>query len=195
MNSEHIGRWFQDRGDSTLLLNYPLDEDSVVLDVGGYKGNWSASILDKYNPYICIFEPVKEFYEVCKNRFKDNPKITVLNYGFSNKHEEQTICLCNDASAVSAEGACKVTLEDIATAITTKVDLISINIEGSEYNVLPRMIESGIVKLCKYIQVQFHWKGVENCVQMRDEVRRKLAETHTETYCYPFVWESWRRNV
>ena len=31
-----VDRWFGDNGDHTLRLDYPLNEDSVVLDLGGY---------------------------------------------------------------------------------------------------------------------------------------------------------------
>ena len=31
-----------------LRLNYPLTKESVVFDLGGYKGGWSEKIYDKY---------------------------------------------------------------------------------------------------------------------------------------------------
>ena len=33
-----VDRWFADRGDQTLRLDYDLNENSVVLDLGGYHG-------------------------------------------------------------------------------------------------------------------------------------------------------------
>lgn len=42
-----VRRWFRDKGDSTLRLDYPLNADSIVLDVGGYKGDFSALIHEK----------------------------------------------------------------------------------------------------------------------------------------------------
>ena len=41
-NSKQVERWFADDGDNTLRLNYPLDENSVVFDVGAYKGAWGG---------------------------------------------------------------------------------------------------------------------------------------------------------
>ena len=55
-------RWIDDKGDSELRLNYNLNEDSVVVDLGGFKGDWSALISEKYSCNIHIFEPVREFY-------------------------------------------------------------------------------------------------------------------------------------
>jgi hypothetical protein len=34
---------------------------------------------------------------------------------------------------------------------------------------------------------------VPNAIAEREEIRRRLEETHTLSYDYPFVWESWRR--
>lgn len=36
--------WFRDQGDSTLRLDYDLNADSLVVDVGGYLGQWSSDI-------------------------------------------------------------------------------------------------------------------------------------------------------
>jgi hypothetical protein len=70
--------------------------------------------------------------------------------------------------------------------------LIKLNIEGGEYPLLTRMINTDIVEKCRDIQVQFH-----NCVPdaeaMRLQIRNALSRTHFLTYDYPFVWENWRR--
>jgi hypothetical protein len=71
--------------------------------------------------------------------------------------------------------------------------MISMNCEGSEYKILPRMIQTNIVTSFKNIQVQFHYENILNALEMRDRIRTKLSKTHVEQYCFPFVWESWRR--
>ncbi len=88
MNTENVGKWFEDDGDNTLLITYPLTEDSVVFDVGGYEGRWAGSIVNKYNPHVFVFEPVKKFYEICVERFKDSPKVYVNNHGLSDCNAE-----------------------------------------------------------------------------------------------------------
>ena len=37
LNSESLGKWFADQGDYTHNINYDLDENSIVIDLGGYK--------------------------------------------------------------------------------------------------------------------------------------------------------------
>ena len=36
--------WFALQGDATFRLNYPLTSDSVILDVGGYHGDWTQAM-------------------------------------------------------------------------------------------------------------------------------------------------------
>lgn len=54
-----VRRWFRDKGDSTLRLDYPLDAESIVLDVGGYKGDFTALIHEKFNCRVFVFEPLQ----------------------------------------------------------------------------------------------------------------------------------------
>jgi len=70
---------------------------------------------------------------------------------------------------------------------------VKINIEGGEYEVLYRLINSGYVKKCKNLQIQFH-VFVKDCAIRREEIRSKLLETHHLTYDYPFTWENWELN-
>lgn len=195
MNSENVAKWFQDKGDETLNIDYALTKDSVVYDVGGYNGNWAARIVNKYGSNVHIFEPIKKFYDVCVDRFYTNPRVTMCNYGLSDKTEEVNMVLSFDSSSVYSKGDATecVHFYDVAEIIKSPIDLININIEGGEYVLLARMLDTGVVKLCQNIQVQFH-DTYPNCEKLRDKIRERLKETHTEIYCYDFVWESWKLN-
>ena len=58
-----VKKWFADRGDQTLRLEYPeLTSDSIVFDLGGYLGDFSAAIVERYNCKIYIFEPHPEYF-------------------------------------------------------------------------------------------------------------------------------------
>jgi phospholipid N-methyltransferase len=72
-----------DDGDSTHSINHQLDENSFVMDLGGYTGIWSQKIIDKYNCNVFIIEPVKEFYNILLDKYRDNPKVHILNVGVS----------------------------------------------------------------------------------------------------------------
>ncbi|MFN4278858.1 FkbM family methyltransferase [Thermosynechococcus sp.] len=194
-----VRRWFRDKGDSTLRLDYPLDPDSIVLDVGGYKGDFAALIHEKFNCRVFIFEPVSTFYHICQERFAGNQKITNLNYGLSDTSKVSQIYIAEDASsfyertskaskAVAELRDCAVVFKELAIE---KVDLMKINIEGGEYDLLQKLIDSALVENIRYLQIQFH-NFVENSEQKRQDLRSQLTRTHIEMWNYEFVWESWR---
>jgi 23S rRNA U2552 (ribose-2'-O)-methylase RlmE/FtsJ len=60
-NTENLKKWFEDDGDRTHILNYKLDNDSVVIDLGAYKGVWVEMLLEKIYPVKpkIILVPVK----------------------------------------------------------------------------------------------------------------------------------------
>ncbi len=193
-----VHRWFKDKGDSTLRLDYPLTEDSVVFDIGGYKGEWAQKIAERYNPYICIFEPVPKFYSLIIEKFKKNPKVSIFNFGLFDKNRVEKLSINHDSSSIyrSSENIIEILLVDIFEFLNKtgieKIDLMKINIEAAEYPLLRRMIDKKIVERCHDIQIQFH-TFYPNAIQLRDEIREALRETHFITYDYPFVWENWRK--
>jgi hypothetical protein len=76
-HDKELKRWYQCDRDEELRYAYPLTDDSLVIDLGGYKGQWASDIYARYNCRVFIFEPVKVFHEKIKNRFKENNKINV----------------------------------------------------------------------------------------------------------------------
>ncbi|WP_367849024.1 FkbM family methyltransferase [Rhodoferax sp. WC2427] len=193
-------KWVQDKGDSTLRLAYTLNSGSVVFDIGGYKGDFANALYQQYQCPIYIFEPVSDFYQICEARFSGNTKIKCFNYGLSNTDSEIFISRDDDASSTARQTSGhlkeKIALKDMATTMENlhvhEIDLLKINIEGGEYDVLPRLIETGFIKNIRFLQIQFH-DFIPNAVEMREKIRGQLASTHREQWNYPFVWESWVR--
>ena len=72
---------------------------------------------------------------------------------------------------------------------------MKINIEGGEYELLPILLDKGIINQIKHIQIQFH--NVEGGSEDKmKEICRKLSITHEPTYQYKFIWENWtHRNI
>lgn len=138
-----LARWHRVNGDATLRLDYPLSETSVVLDVGGYEGNWCAQIATRFNSNIFVFEPVPSYYEVVAARFASNPRVKVYNFGLSDKSETQTLSVQADGSSAFRSGANQIQVElvDIydflKQAQIGEIDLIKINIEGANIRFLP----------------------------------------------------------
>jgi FkbM family methyltransferase len=196
-NQPAFNRWVADRGDETHRLNYNLKEDSIIFDLGGYVGEWSNTMFERYNSSIYIFEPVKKFYNGIRERFESNPKIFTFNYGLGPKNEELSISLTKDSSSVFNPNGDRETIEIKSVCEflkkyeIKKIDLLKINIEGGEYSLIENLIENDIVKMIDNIQVQFHG-FIPDCVERRELIQKKLSESHELTYDYEFIWENWK---
>ena len=191
-----VDSWYATGGDKTLRLNYELDENSIVFDVGGYEGQWASDIFSKYCCTIFIFEPIQSFAKKITGRFSANRRVTCYPYGLSKKTEEVSLSHIGDQSSSFKEGGNEelVRMVRISDFIQDKkiprIDLIKLNIEGGEYDVLEDLIESGAVTRIKNIQVQFH-DFVPNAIERMHSIQAALSKTHRLTYQYPFVWENW----
>lgn len=185
-------QWFKDDGDNTLRLDYPLDENSVVWDVGGYKGDFTKKIYDKFGCKVVVFEPVVDFACNIRQRFKDNSDIVILCYALSDNSGFVYMSINKDSSStLTGSKSLSVYESDISEIITEPVDLIKINIEGGEYALIKRLIDTDNIKNFKYVQVQFH-TFIDNAEQLRKDITKQLTHTHEQQWCYEWVWESWR---
>ena len=61
-------------------LNHELNSDSIVFEVGGFTGDFSSRIIERFDCYVYIFEPIMEYYEHLKLKYNLNTKIKVFNY-------------------------------------------------------------------------------------------------------------------
>ena len=68
-----VKAWKRDRGDSTLRMDYPLGPGSLVLDVGGYQGDFAADVVSRYGAKVLVFEPMPGFAASSKERFAGEP--------------------------------------------------------------------------------------------------------------------------
>lgn len=194
---ERCKPWFAVKGDQTLRLNYPLNKDSVVFDLGGYKGEFAADIYNKYQSTIYVFEPIQSFYNIIKQQFADNPKIKAFQYGLAGQDQTMQISLTDNSSSVYIKSKLTETiqLKSIADFIKTNnidhIDLIKINIEGGEYDVLEALIEHNMLPLFTDLQIQFHDFIIPNATERMKKIQAELSKTHQLTYQYEFVWENW----
>lgn len=127
------------RGDQTLRLDYPLNERSIVFDLGGYKGDFASSIFEKYGCTVYAFELSRIYYDACARRFQGNLQIRCLNFGLAahdgnlylsdeDNGSRATSEQSSDAERVSVRSASKFILEHQIKDI----DLMKGNIEGAE---------------------------------------------------------------
>lgn len=189
--------WFHDNGDKTHRLNYDLNENSLVLDLGGYEGQWASDIFGMYRCEIHIFEPVPQFAQCIRQRFARNPRIHVHEFGIADKDAVVTMQLAADGSSVFRSGGETISarlvdaVEFLDCAGINRIDLMKINIEGGEYSLLERLIAAEFVSRIRNIQVQFH-DCIPDAVKRMKRIQEALGHSHRLTYQYEFVWENWQ---
>ncbi len=192
-------RWQADNGELKRYQFPHLKCGSVVVDLGGYEGEWSAKLISNYNVRIHIFEPHPKFAEKIVQRFAGVAGIHVHSVALASRNS--TFFLTdNDAASTSRSNDASQKCEGVeATYFLDKIgvksiDLVKINIEGGEYDVLPHFIATGFIRNIDLIQIQFHYFETED-IRRRDDIVHLLSRTHDRTWCYEYIWEEWRRKV
>ena len=190
-------QWIQDRGDDTLRLDYDLTPDSLVWDVGAYLGDWTQAISSRYKCRVDSFEPVPDSFEALSRRVTTHVKTWCYNIGLADYTASVCISVNKDRSSTIEEKGIRVWCEMIDVfefwrqIQSPPIDLMKINVEGGEYKIIPRMIETGMIEHVKDLQVQFHLVNTES-PERYEKIAEELSKTHTCTWRYPFVWENWR---
>jgi FkbM family methyltransferase len=192
-----LRRWTRENADSTLRLNYPLNSNCTVWDVGGYKGDFAQAVYERFGCEVMVFEPMPSFFTILNKRFAGNAKIKLFPYGLADTSGVFEMYDLEDGSSFyrrTSQKKVEAKLRQVAQVIDEtngEIALIKINIEGGEYNLLPALIKHGIERF-RFVQVQFH-DFIPGAATMRDSIRATLSLTHREMWCYDFVWESWER--
>jgi FkbM family methyltransferase len=199
LNIPLLEEWKSCDGDNTKLINYNLNSESKVLEIGGYNGTWIRKIISKYDPHVFVIEPVPHFFDQIKSEFSINPKFKISNVGVSEKNGHGKIYLDNDSTSAHVTNGNPVdvkfeTMEKILDDFgLDQVDLIQINIEGEEYSLLERLIKNGTINRFKNIQVQFHM-GMDNYMTRRKNIQLGLIEnSFHNNFDFPFIWEGWSK--
>lgn len=192
-----VKRWSQARGDETLRTNHPLTAKSLVFDVGAYRGDFAHRIRTTFNCSVWAFEPVAQFAAEVRNRFRDDPRVSVFQFGLASTAGELVMHQCGDGSSTyrrrKSSASCvarMAAIADVVAKVEGDVDLAEINIEGGEYDLVPTLLEHA--SKFRRLQIQFH-HFVPGAAEKRAAIRAALSLTHRELWCFPFVWEAWER--
>lgn len=198
--AKRVRAWHAVDGDRTLRLDYDLDADSVVLDVGGFEGQWASDVFARFTPTIHVFEPVAAQAEAITRRFARNDRIHVHPVGLAGRDAEVDLVVDGErSSTVTGRGATErvrlvAAADEFARLGFDRIDLLKSNIEGGEYELLEHLLDAGVVPRITDLQVQFHDLGPASVARMR-AIQRRLDETHELRWQHELVWESWHRRA
>jgi FkbM family methyltransferase len=195
---KNVRKWWADGGDARFRYDYDLEPGSFVLDLGGYEGQWASDIYARYRCRIAVFEPVAAYAEGIRTRFRRNSDIEIHAFGLGASTRNETIYIRGAGSSTFGKKADaeQISLVDVvdwfAEENVETVALMKINIEGGEFELLERMLDTNLVRRVRDFQIQFHNISFDATRRM-ERIKQRLASTHVPGYQYKFVWENWTR--
>lgn len=183
-----------------IITLSPLSKDSeriVFVDIGAFEGDFATAFTQRYpKAKGYLIEPVEEFVDVLSRKFSHgNHKI--IGKGLTPIGGQISLSDLG-ASSSSMTGHQVRTFQSISVDELNDViqeefiDLFQINCEGGEYQILPRMIESGLTDRIYALNIQYHFMNARNIAKRR-QINRKLSRTHNLIWSVLFIWERWEK--
>lgn len=185
-----------------------LNNKSFMIEAGGHKGLDVSEFNSRYHPgtYI-VLEPVTQFYNVLKDKFKSSPNVVIYKFGvdvtdgvfyvnednndganiFAKKHSGKETLTAAKIVKVSR-------FFEKLYIMKRDVDLITLDCEGCEFAILDLLLSTDYVHHFRNIQFQPH-----NLPSLCYPIKRfcwyqeLLQLTHQQKFQFKFVWESWSR--
>ncbi|XP_033726946.1 uncharacterized protein LOC117316462 [Pecten maximus] len=205
--SRDYGRFFNKETEGIRRTHHTyLNENSLMMEVGGNWG-WDAGNFTKlYNPRYIILEPLEPYVEILEKKFENKSNVNVYNLGLGAKNETIMVKIeGNNACATSKfsgkGGNVPIFIIEATSFMTSlgvgvfDVDLLTLNCEGCEFEALNNLLSYNIIENFKNIQWATHslLKGVKDPIGQYCKITALLSRTHRPTYQYKLNWESWRR--
>ena len=131
--------------------------NSVVVDVGAFKGEYAELMIAKFDCFVIMFEPQPDCYQFLKEKFKGNPKVEIYNKAIG-KYGRQKFFVNGLSSSlfVQSDNSIELQVESLFSFINGFPDILKLNCEGSEYDILEDLIDRKMLSEIPEILVQFH---------------------------------------
>jgi FkbM family methyltransferase len=194
-NARSLLRWRLLRLDR-LLFEHRLQRDELVYDVGGYRGDWAWGMLGRYSCEYHVFEPHPEAFRKLSERFAGHADVTLHEFALGGANGCASLSSAAEGSSIvshRSDDSIQVRLVDICQHLSNQgrqVALMKLNIEGSEYGLLEKLLQSEMRHRVQSMLIQFHLQGPDSLARYAS-IAASLAETHRLSWRYPFLWELW----
>jgi FkbM family methyltransferase len=157
-------------------------------------------MLARYGCRLVVLEPVPGFADRIKQLFRENPGVTVHPAALGGRearatfhfHDDGTSAYRGSAGAESHEAAVIDVASLVPAAPGESIACLKLNIEGGEYDVLERLLDTGLIDRIDSLLVQFHAQPAGWEDRWR-RITERLPTTHDRVWCYRLVWEKWTR--
>ena len=200
LNMQGLGQYLADDPHEQKWITFPnLNEYSVVVDIGGFTGDWASKIYCRYSCRIFICEPHPVFARMAGERFAGNDKIIVTPCAVSSS--DGKLILYGNNAAASLYPETDTTVRNTVPVVKASelfktypqtIDLLKINAEGAEYEIIPDLIDNYDITRIRGFLIQFHKTG-SGYKTKREAIRAMLRRTHVMVWNYDYVFEYWER--
>lgn len=151
--------WKEHNGDETYALEWPINRNALIWEIGGFQGRWARQMLERYDAHIEIFEPQPWATTLLRNLFAGQERVTINPYGLW--VTDAALPLYNyetDGASLLQPGARSQVCEfrDVYGEIDGNIDVGLMNIEGSEFVLIPYMLGNDLMKNFRFFWCQFH---------------------------------------
>src|SRR3990167_3640598 len=170
-----------------IISELNLTSEDLFVDIGGYKGDATASATALFGCQAIIYEPFPEFYEKCRKRFDGNELVLVEMFGLGLEGKRELFYNDLGTSLFQGENGIEVIIKEANEVLSSlKPKAIKINAEGAEYEILDSLEEFADDML-----IQFHYRK-QGMNEDYLRVHEKLSLTHKKLWERK-RWELWRR--
>jgi FkbM family methyltransferase len=202
VHAERVQHWQAGNCDERFRTTYDcLTPDSIVLDLGGYNGDFALLMNAKYGATCHVFEVNSAWCDRIRARSQGNEKIIIHPFGLAGSARREKLFLVDEGSSTFCDRSSKSEMINIdlvkasdwfeSELGTAPVGLAKINIEGGEYELLEHLLDAGITHRIHNIQVQFHEDVIPDANERMRAIHDKLSATHRLTFQELFIWENW----
>ena len=178
------------------LNNIKTNSNSIVFDLGSYKGSSLLRLASKCQGTIYGFEPIPLFYEEALRIISHEQRIRIFNCAVSDTDGQMTLHMNHDETSITKTSGQPIQCQVRSFVTIWKhlgiqtLDVLHMNIEGGEYDVIRNIMKHDLLKHIKTLVIQFHYPS-EETRSFRSMFHAELLKTHTCVYDYAFVWERW----
>jgi FkbM family methyltransferase len=206
-----LGEFYRSGGNALLYDRLPVSDTDVVMDVGGYHGDWTAGMLARYGCHSELFEPTPAFVGICMSLFAANKRVRIqaTALGASHRRLQFTEAASGTSAFQAGERSARFEAQMVDVSEVLRelrqhyklpdergaIGCLKLNIEGGEYEVLEALINRGEIGSFRCLLIQFHRQPV-GFLRRHQAIAQGLSLTHTCRWAFSMVWERWDlRNV
>ncbi|MBE3114660.1 MAG: FkbM family methyltransferase [Actinobacteria bacterium] len=171
-----------------------LNESSIIFDCGACVGEFTSKLYDKYKCRFYLYEADSRNYRRMKHRFQNNQNIYTFN-----KAIDKDICIkefylgdfITASSLYRSHRGLGHLMENVQTTTIDNelfnfdgIDLLKLDLEGSEIDVIPNILPKTLQKI-KQITVEFHPQSkIEGYTQEKIDICRNYLKKSFDEIMY-----------